>query len=119
MGKTQLHTTNHGERRIRKRLGIKKKTVNRIRDSAFTKGIKHKQATGRLRNYFTWLYLKYKSSNNIRIYANYVWIFHNEYLITVFPVPKEHRKAAIKILNKEGVNYGECRKKPKKKKSTR
>lgn len=95
-----MRTTNHGAKRIRKRIGIKKKAVDSMRDAAFAKGLTHAQANGKLSRYFDKLFLEYETGNNIRMYANYVWIFAGETLITVFPIPSNLRRAALSIQRK-------------------
>jgi hypothetical protein len=97
---TDMRTTHHGEKRVRKRIGIKKKAVNAMRDAAFNKGIKHSQATGRISRYFDRLFLEHATANNIRLYANYVWIFAGETLITVFPIPSNLRRSALSVQRK-------------------
>lgn len=89
--------TKHSEKRIRKRMGINKKSISKLVDVAIEKGVSHSMAKGRLRKYFTYLYFKNKAASNIRMYANYVWIYSNVSLITVFPIPKEHIKSVIKL----------------------
>ena len=95
-----MKTSVHGGKRIRKRIGIKKKAVDGMRDAAFTKGLTHAQATGRLSRYCDKLFLEHMSSNNIRMYANYVWIFAGETLITVFPIPNRLKHAVLSIQRK-------------------
>lgn len=92
-----MNLTKHGQDRIRKRIGINKKSIGGMTDKAFQSGIEHKQTTGRLNKYFSHLYFKERKANNIRIYSNYVWIFYNKTLITVFPIPKEHLDACNKL----------------------
>jgi len=91
-------TSKHAIKRVRKRIGIKKKAVNNMRDSAFIKGVTHAGAKGKLKRYISKLYLTHNQGNNIRIYANYVWVFQNKNLITVFPVPSRLIKQAIGAL---------------------
>ena len=92
-----MRTSKHGQERVRKRIGIKKRAVDKMRDFAFGKGVSHQQATGRLNKFFTWLYFRHETATNIRMYSNYVWIFAGDVLVTVFPVPKEHFKSVLKI----------------------
>jgi len=77
-----------------------------MRDAAFNKGLTHAQAIGRLSKYFDKLYLEHETANNVRIYANYVWIFANETLVTVFPIPNRLKQNALNIQKKvaEGNN---------------
>lgn len=99
-----MKTTIHGGKRVRKRIGIKKKAVDKMRDAAFSKGLTHAQAAGRLSRYFDKLFLEHVVSNNIRMYANYVWIFAGETLITVFPIPNNLMPAVLSIQKKEENN---------------
>ncbi len=95
-----MQVSNHAEFRIRKRLGIKKKAVESMKAAALTRGMRHDQTTGRLNRYFDALYFKYLIATNVRIYANFVWIFSDTGLVTVFPIPKEFRKLVTIVSNK-------------------
>ena len=91
----ELQVSRHGERRARQRVGLPKKSVERNAQRALTEGIGYREASGALRKYLGWLYERYNGNgNNIRIYGDKVWVFHDEILITVLNVPGEHRKAA-------------------------
>lgn len=102
--------TKHGENRMRKRVGIPKKNVNKWVNDAYDHGLRHAECKGRLRKYFEYLArdptFGYNPATSIRMYANYVWIFSNSKLVTVFPIPKAHRDAVIKQLKKKG--YKAC-----------
>ena len=50
-----------------------------------------------LRRYLDSVYLKRETANNIRIYCNNVYLFHNEMLITLYPLPPEFRGIATKL----------------------
>ena len=50
---------------------------------------------------------KNQTANNVRIYCDNVYIFHNETLITVFPLPQKYRKTAEQIRRKLHENPGE------------
>ena len=98
----ELQVSRHGERRARQRVGIPKKAVDRMARTALERGIGHEQATGKLRDYIGWLYEKYDGNgNNIRVYGDKVYVFHDAILITVLNVPGEHRKAARFQLEKK------------------
>ena len=84
--------TDHGKQRVRKRVGISKKSVERLVNIAYHKGITHKSAPSFLKRYFYHLWKKYESANNIRIYGDLVYIFHNNILITVFHIPPKFNK---------------------------
>ena len=90
-----LQVSRHGERRVRQRVGLPKRAVERNAQRALTEGIGYKEAVGALRRYIGWLYERYDGNgNNIRINGDKVWVFHDGILITVLNVPGEHRKAA-------------------------
>ena len=89
--------TAHGGKRVRKRVGIKKKSVTKNSDTAFSQGVAHTDSTGRLKKYFDYLYLSHGIANNIRMHGGYVYLFSGSTLITVFPIPNAYRDAVIKI----------------------
>ena len=92
-----MRTTKHGEDRIRKRVGINKKAVKRLQDIALTKGVTHKDCIGSLHRYVTFLWHQNKAATNIRLYADYVWIFTDLSLVTVFPMPNKYKRHASNI----------------------
>ena len=94
------YVTNHGNIRVRKRCGLPRKAVEDNAERAFNNGLKHTDCSGRLKNYFTWMYMKEKTGNNIRIYNDYVYVFCGQNLVTVIPLPVEHRGAARRLLAK-------------------
>ena len=111
MGKPhELQVSKHGAKRVRERVGLPKRAVERNAQRALEEGIGYREATGTLRRYISWLYELYDGNgNNIRIYGDKVWIFHDAILITVLNVPGEHRKAAVSAQAKrraEGASAG-------------
>ena len=98
-----LQVSRHGERRARQRVGLPKKSVERMAGVALTEGIGYGNACGALKAYIGWLYKRYDGNgNNIRIYGDKVWVFHDVVLITVLNVPGKHRKAAKYQQEKRG-----------------
>ncbi len=81
--------TNHAKRRMKERCGIGKGSVQKMAKRAYQKGLKHSETTGDLNKYISREFFKYKKANNIRIYAEKVWIFINDKLITVYKLPEE------------------------------
>lgn len=76
-------------------MGLPKRSVERNARRALTEGIGHREANGALKRYIAWLYELYDGNgNNIRIYGDKVWVFHDGILITVLNVPGQYRKAA-------------------------
>jgi hypothetical protein len=96
--------SDHAGYRVRKRIGINKKSVRRLTDKTFSDGLSHSESTGQLEKYYTFLFFKNKTATNIRIYAGYVWIFGRDTLMTVFPIPRHHQKTARQLLKKRGTN---------------
>jgi len=87
--------TRHGEKRLRKRVGVTRSASYRTAERAYMYGIDHDHARGRLRRYMEWLYQKHHGkADNIRIYNGFVFIFAGKYLLTTFPIPAEYRKTA-------------------------
>ena len=96
--------TKHGEKRVRKRIGVNKKAVSTMAEAALKEGITNSEAIGSLDRYFYYLYKHNEQANNIRVYANYVWIFHNNTLITVFNLPKKYVRTVVKIQDRRCRN---------------
>lgn len=86
----------HGEKRLRQRVGLPKKAVERNAQKALVDGIDHRNAPGDLRRYLAALYNRYDGNgNNIKVYNDKVYIFHDTVLITVLNLPPPYRKAAM------------------------
>lgn len=50
-----------------------------------------------------YLFLSHMQGTNIRIYGNFVYIFDDEILITVLPLPKMYYDAVDKIMKRRTV----------------
>jgi hypothetical protein len=96
-----VRVSNHGNKRIRSRCGVPKKSVARIAKMAFDQGIRHCETTGALNKYITAQYFYNETANNIRIYADKVYIFSGEILVTVLELPHRFRRAAAKIMQQK------------------
>ena len=102
-----LTITNHAEMRIKERCGLPKKAIEKNALNALQNGICHSETTGRFRKYIDWLFLSHKQGGKIRIYGNHVYIFNTtDKLITVLPLPNEHKNSAKKILKRKLKNDG-------------
>ena len=96
-----LTVTRHADRRIRQRVGLPRSAVTRNAQSALEHGLRHSDTRGGLHRYIQALYWKYQSANNTRVYNGCVYIFHDDILITVFPLPQKYRGTAQNIRRKE------------------
>ena len=83
--------TKHAKQRAKERLGLSKKSALKNTKNALRWGIKHKETCGSLHRYIEALYWKYQTANNIRIYHDAVYIFHDGTLITVYTLPERYR----------------------------
>lgn len=92
--------TKHAGQRIRERVGLPKQAVNKNAERALENGVGHKDVSGSISRYADKLYLQYRTANNIRFYGNQVYLFHNNVLITVIPLPQKYRKVMESIKRK-------------------
>ncbi len=89
--------TNHAVKRTKERVGLSKKLAAKNAEKALTEGLCHRDVGGSLYRYIESLYWKYGTANNIRIYCDYVYLFHDNLLIMVYGLPQKYRKTVNKI----------------------
>lgn len=92
--------TKHATRRTRKRLGIPKSAVGANAERALKFGVHRTQTKTSLRRYLDGVYKTYPPVNNIRVYNRHVYIFDNDILITVFPLPNKYHAVADSLEKK-------------------
>lgn len=81
--------TTHAKKRLKECCGINKQSALRMAEKAFKEGISFDNAGELLQKYISSVYLKHdKMCNNLRIYGNTVYVFDNQTLITVYPIPE-------------------------------
>lgn len=83
----KIKVSKHAEQRMRERCGLNKKSIERIAQKAYNKGIKHESTKGRLHKWITGVYFKNTKANNIRLYGDMLYIFCDNVLVTVFQIP--------------------------------
>lgn len=93
----EVKITKHSVKRTKERVGLSKKLADKNAQKALDFGIKHSEAKGSLRKFMDALYLKYKNSNNTRVYNRKVYLFNNEVLITIINLPNKFSATADKI----------------------
>lgn len=86
-----IEITDHADERIKERLGLPKSARMSTAERAYTKGNTHSQARGKLKRYLDYCWLSHKNANNVRVYAQHIWFFKDNVLITVYDVPKHMR----------------------------
>lgn len=70
-----IEITDHADKRIRKRMGVKRKAVRGIAIAAYYKGLKHNDTKGYLHKYLDNQYLQYHRTLDWRIYNNHLFCF--------------------------------------------
>ena len=91
----------HSKDRMKERLGMNKKSIEKHAKKAYADGLKHSETSGRLNKYITMLYFKKEIANNIRIYHHYVYVFKEGILLTVIPLPRDLHDLADKQYKKK------------------
>lgn len=94
--------TRHGDRRTRERMGVPRSAVKRMAERAMTDGISRHDCSGSLRRYLDSLYHYNETANNIRVWSEKVFIFSDNYLITVLDLPTRYRNVANSLISKKG-----------------
>lgn len=89
--------TKHAKHRSKERMGLNKEASDKAAQKALEVGIRHSETAGSLHRYLSRLFLTKKTANNIRIYAEKVFIFSGNVLITVLQLPNEYKKVVNKI----------------------
>lgn len=96
--------TRHGDKRTRKRVGVNRSAVERLARKALADGTTRYDAKGGLRRYLDALYHYNGQADNIRVYAEKVWIFSGNILITVLDLPQKYKNRANGIAKKESAD---------------
>lgn len=87
--------TKHGEERIRGRLGLPARAVERMARNALARGKKRTEFTGPLRSYLDKLYRRGMMENratDIIVYNHVIYLFCNRHLLTCWKVPSKLKK---------------------------
>lgn len=99
----EVRVTKHGRSRTKDRTGLRKRIAGKNAEKAFQFGLKHGETVGNLHKYITSLYFRNRSANNIRVYHRHVYIFCDDVLVTILPLPRDLVRAADKLeRRKEG-----------------
>lgn len=101
MENSAVYVTKHAKARIHERMGIGKNKSERIADIALKRGLRCTETKGRLRKYMDGLFLSHGVGNNSRVYAEKVFIFQGNNLITVLPLPNNLKSLANLITKKK------------------
>lgn len=89
--------TNHSIQRTKDRVGLSKKIAVKNAQKALEFGITHAECKAGLKRYLDGLYLSNGNANNMRIYHRYVYLFRDNRLITILPLPHKFYDLADKL----------------------
>lgn len=83
-----MNISRHGDVRARERIGIPRKAVERAARKALTHGATVDDYSGTLG-----LFLRYKQRDGtrVRVHGGFVFVFADETLVTVIPLPRGFR----------------------------
>lgn len=86
--------TKHAISRIKMRVGGKNSSCQKIANKALNEGIsvENREFSGGLKVYVKLLYRNELKANNILVYGEFIYLFHNELLLTVLNVPNKFKK---------------------------
>lgn len=82
-----LSITKHARYRMKQRCGVGKRSAHRMAEKVYRLGVRHGETSGNLRKWVDAQYFYNRSANQIRLYGDKAYIFHNEKLITVIQIP--------------------------------
>ena len=94
------YVTHHARQRIHERMGVRKKVSDRVAKLALERGLRASETKGMLKKYTGAVFLSHMNGNNMRIYAEKVFVFQEDALVTVLPLPNDLKKLA-RICQKE------------------
>lgn len=94
-----MHITDHARQRY-KRTGLPKRTIDNVVELAYTQGVTRHDCNGKLRRYVDSLRLGRKRTH-VRLYNNFVWIFGDNALVTLYAIPSEYQVQAAKLLRRK------------------
>lgn len=102
-----MKVTYHAEDRIMQRIGVKKRSIEKIVENAYKFGIDRCKTHGNLNRYLMKLHHYDEDDNIIKVYNEKIYIFKNETLITVLSLPHNLCTTANKLQKKYSEIKGE------------
>ena len=92
-----MQISNHAKKRTKERLGLSKKIAELNAEKALKYGFGHKDAKAGLKRYITHLYFQYEKGSLYKVYHRNIYIFRDNVLITVIPVPHKFEQLSDNI----------------------
>ena len=87
------HVTKHGSGRVRERMGVPKRAVEKMAMDALAKGKRHSDFSGSMRRYLDGVFLQYGTANNMRVFSQHLFLFRDDTLITAWALPSKYRNS--------------------------
>lgn len=87
----QVVVSRHGEQRVRKRMGLSKKAVEKLAYEAMRDGKRRSDFSGSFRRYLDKLWFSNNQVAEIIVHSGFVFIFINAKLVTMWNVPTKYR----------------------------
>ena len=81
-----FRATKHAYNRARQRLGWPKSALENMMPTVFGRGVTRNSAKGELAKFIKKKWFENKRANNIRIYGEVVYLFHDNVLITMYQI---------------------------------
>lgn len=88
---TDAIITTHADERVRKRLGLPRKAVEKQAAAALARGATHADYSGSFRRYLDKVFLSERNASNMRVHAGHLYLFNGDTLITCWPIPPKFR----------------------------
>lgn len=99
MKKTEnVIVTKHAKERMIQRLGIPKKSIQRIAEKAYHDGVYRQKTKGRLHKYLTKIAATNSEASNLHLYGDKVFVFNANVLVTVLQIPSNLTKDIRKMI---------------------
>jgi hypothetical protein len=91
-----VKVTKHAEKRIKQRAG-KKIDPDRFAEHAVTRGLKHRELKGNLKKWVDGKVLRSQYKPIPYVYDNQLFLFQEENLVTIIPLPSNLNKLVAQI----------------------
>ncbi len=90
----RIGVTNHAFKRAKKRLGLNRKATRRMARKAYCQGLRPLDTTGGVKFY---LETKRAENGTVRIYGEYIYVFVDFALVTMYEIPQILKREVYKL----------------------
>jgi hypothetical protein len=99
--KNPIRLTTHACERARQRYRWNPETLNRMALKAFKQGLKRKNTKGYLKDYLDESWERHQKVSHFRLYGEIIFVFSENNLITLWPLPSQLRSLARAVRAKQ------------------